>query len=141
MGGASTKVKESYQVKEGTDELYWGRRWLKKLPPHLFQYETIQKLNLSYNLLSTLPPEISLLSNLTEVVVSNNLMNKLPLELGRLTKLASLDIGQNSFTLFPIEALITLTSLHTLNINNNKYVYSHSISSTALRGTRDRGKA
>lgn len=113
-------MKDSYQLKEGSEELVWNRRWLRKLPPHLFQHHSLLKLNLQHNCLTTLPSEISLLCNLTDIIVSNNLIAKLPTELGRLTKLSSLDLGQNCLTSVPIEILITLTNLHTLNISYNK---------------------
>ena len=71
--------------------------------------ENIQKLDCSYNQLSSLPPEIGNLENLRVLICFNNQLSSLPLEIGNLSNLRELYCSDNqlppSFDLKKIRTL------------------------------------
>lgn len=123
MGGSASKVKEAYQLREGTEEIYWDRRWLRKIPRHTYQFQSLNKISLAHNSLNHLSPEIAQLPNLTELILCDNILSKLPPEFKALTKLTLLDLSDNVFVTMPVDVFQSLTNLHTLNMNNNRYCF------------------
>lgn len=94
---------------------------LSEFPKYLLAKTDLQELNLSNNKLSgALPAEIRQLKNLQKINLSYNLMTGVPAEIGQLSKLTELDLSYNQLTGLPYE-LGNLSNLKILNLTGNKY--------------------
>jgi len=77
------------------------------------------KLNLSRNRLSSVPAEIDELHNLVWLDLSANLLEELPASVGSLVKLRSLSVASNRLASLPV-SIAALTSLQQLNLHDNR---------------------
>ena len=94
---------------------------LSKLPEVIGNYDNLRYLDLSYNELSDLPSEIGNLANLTFLDLKSNKLDFLPTEIGNLTKLKHLDLGENyQISVLPPK-IGELTNLGTLRLSDNQF--------------------
>lgn len=123
MGHGASK--SACVVAEGEENVVVKRKWIKKIPPHMFKVDTVKSFNMNNNLIVAIPKEISQLKNLTELHLSSNDINVkgIPAELSTLSFLQVLDLSINNLDAFPQE-ICALTSLHTLNMSRNRYTSS-----------------
>ena len=68
---------------------------LAQIPSEVWQFSSLQELDLFYNQLSTLPAEIGQLSSLQELHLHENQLSTLPAEIGQLSSLQRLDLHGN----------------------------------------------
>lgn len=94
---------------------------LSQIPSDVWQFSSLQRLNLSNNKLSNLPPELGRLTSMQKLKLSNNKLSSLPPQLGQLTSLQKLDLSSNQFSSLPHE-LGRLTALQELDMANNQLV-------------------
>ncbi len=92
---------------------------LTQLPPELWQFTSLQQLDLRQNQLSSLPAQLGQLTNLQKLWLHDNLLSSLPAALFQLTNLQSLDLCQNQFSSLP-SALFQLINLQELWLGMNK---------------------
>ena len=89
------------------------------LEPRVLQFaNTLLRLDVSFNQLTSLPPEISSLSLLIELDVSCNKLQSLPSELSSLTWLRILKANGNQLTTLP-QTLGQLKKVEILNLSEN----------------------
>ena len=72
-----------------------GYNYLFLVPPVIFKFKKLEKLNLSDNQLKSIPPKIGNLKNLKRIYLYNNLLSSLPDEINNLTNLERLDVTGN----------------------------------------------
>ena len=78
---------------------------LKIIPPQIFSFYHLSKLDLSGNKLKVIPGEIARLVNLEELTLINNELKTIPSEIGKLKLLNDLELGYNPIESFPDEVL------------------------------------
>jgi Leucine-rich repeat (LRR) protein len=109
----STSLSHEYEYKslqealanpDSVHKLSLKRQKLTTIPEEVYSLPYLQELDLTNNKIKTLPPEIARLKNLSYLNVSKNLLETFPKEVGELTKLQTLIASQNEdLSSFPPE--------------------------------------
>src|SRR5258708_3462125 len=86
---------EQYDEQGGLLRLNLGGLKLVQLPPELWQFTSLQELDLYQNQLSGLPAELGQLANLRTLDLYQNQLSSLPSELGQLANLRGLMLTDN----------------------------------------------
>ncbi len=85
----------------------------------IVEEESVRKLDLSNNQLSTLPESIGNLTSLEKLILDYNSITTLPKSIGKLTSLEELWVRNNQLSTLP-KSIGKLTSLKKLSLHNNK---------------------
>jgi hypothetical protein len=115
----------SYDWKEYYDEqgrllrLNLADLGLVQLPAELWQFTSLQELDLGENPLSSLPTELGQLINLEWLGLDQNQLSSLLAELGQLVNLQELFLGENQLSSLPAE-LGQLANLQVLDLSQNQ---------------------
>lgn len=96
-------LEESYT--QTIKKLNLSYQQLTSLPAEIGRLKSLEKLFLNENLLMSLPPEIGLLQNLQELNLQGNQLKTLPLEMRQLKHLKVLNLSYNKLTHFPSEVI------------------------------------
>ena len=88
---------------------------LRQIPPKIFTFRNLRKLDLSRNFIDSIPPEIAQLSNLEELNLRRNKIRIVPNEIGQLRQLRKLDMSRNPILDLP-DAMSNLRNLEELII-------------------------
>ncbi|XP_045160103.2 leucine-rich repeat and death domain-containing protein 1-like [Mercenaria mercenaria] len=94
---------------------------LPLVPPSIGRLINLKVLMLDTNELYNLPKEICLLQSLERLSLSNNVLTSLPHGIGRLPLLRSLHMSNNKFDAFPLE-VCELKALEFLDLSDNLLV-------------------
>lgn len=87
-------------------------RWIEELP-------NLKHLNFSFNRLKVVPKYISQFKTLNYLILSNNHLKRLPQSIGELRRIYRLEIRNNQIEYLP-ESIGNISSLETLLIDGNK---------------------
>src|SRR5258707_946356 len=109
---------EQYDEQGGLLRLNLGGLKLVQLPPELWQFTSLQELDLYQNQLSGLPAELGQLANLRTLDLYQNQLSSLPAELGQLANLQALNLMGNQLSSLPSE-LGQLANLRGLMLTDN----------------------
>ncbi len=105
-GAAAQRNKEYKSLKDvrNPDSVYILKlryKRLRQIPPKVFTFRNLRKLDLSRNFIDTIPPEIAQLSNLEELSLRRNKIRVVPDEIGELRQLKKLDLSRNPILELP----------------------------------------
>lgn len=103
--------------KDSVFSITFEKSKLETLPPQLFLYTNLLRLNLSKNKFKELPENISLLTNLEYLNIDKNDFIYFPKQILYLTKLKELIISRNDFSILP-EDFSKLNQLEVLDMFN-----------------------
>jgi len=97
-------LQEALANPDSVHKLSLKRQKLSTIPEEVYLLPYLQELDLTGNKIKVLPPEISKLKNLSYLNVSKNMLQTFPKEIGELTKLQTLVASQNDeLSSFPAE--------------------------------------
>lgn len=109
----STSLSHEYEYKslqealanpDSVHKLSLKRQKLTTIPEEVYSLPYLQELDLTNNKIKMLPPEIARLKNLSYLNVSKNLLETFPKEMGELNKLKTIVASQNEeLSSFPAE--------------------------------------
>jgi len=88
-------LQEALANPDSVHKLSLKRQKLTTIPEEVYSFPYLQELNLANNKIKALPPEISKLKNLSYLNISKNQLETFPKEIGELTKLQTLVASEN----------------------------------------------
>jgi Leucine-rich repeat (LRR) protein len=90
------------------------------VPPEIGNINSLQAIDLGYNLLSAIPDEITYCHSLHSLVLQHNSIDSLPQNIWTLEKLDILELEFNSIRALPAQIMNLQPSHRFVNVNSNK---------------------